>query len=535
MLATNSPSAGVYTVENDRSQRIKAASTSIGAIVGPSNRGPVMEPTLVFDNEEFRAKFGKKDPRIGFMHYCAEAFLEESRLQVVRVALDTKFGGAFIATETNFAKPRALPTGLDSPDLVTFQPNDILFIHAVDPGEWNNNLRIVWYPDVNDPEGEAFYIQVFEGASGIASEVWHCTTHEKVNGNGQQMFVEDVINERSNLIRVRLNESHPAFSTNPEPMLINAVGEVTLTGGDNGLPFSLGEPRYVAACLQAWELMADWEQIDVNILINGGLSIPSIQLKMDEICARRQDCIAVLDVPSNLQDPVDAVEYRRNTLNLNSSLSAMYAPDIQVRDTDNGRDQFVPPSGHVAARYAYTDNNFAAWFAPGGLTRGKMPSAIGLRHNYKLQHRNILTENQINSVISIEGNGINIWNADTLYGIKSALNDIGIRRMLCFLHASVRINNLFAVFEPNDSILRSRQRTSIEALLDPILRGRGLYWYQVICDERNNKPETIDNGDLIVDVYLDPVRYAKRIHLSAIIPRTGQIDFAENLLQNANG
>jgi len=535
MLATNSPSAGVYTVENDRSQRIRAASTSIGAIIGASNRGPVMEPTLVFDNEEFRKKFGKKDPKVGFMHYCAEAFLEESRLQVIRVALDTKYGGTFITTDTNFSKPRALPAGLDSPDLVNFDPNDILFIHAADPGEWNNDIRIVWYPDVNDPEGQAFYIQVYEGSTGIASEVWHCTTHEKVNGNGQQMFVEDVINEGSSLIRVRLNENHPAFANNPEPNLINAVGESTLTGGDNGLPFSLGEPRYVAACLQAWELFSDWEQIDVNILINGGLSIPSIQLKMDEICMRRQDCIAVLDVPSNKQDPVEAVEYRRNTLNLNSSLSAMYTPDIQIRDTDNGRDQFVPPSGHVAARYAYTDNNFASWFAPGGLTRGKMPSAIGLRHNYKLQHRNILTENQVNSVISIEGNGINIWNADTLYAVKSALNDIGIRRMLCFLHASVRINNLFAVFEPNDSILRSRQRTSIEALLDPILRGRGLYWYQVICDERNNKPETIDNGDLIVDVYLDPVRYAKRIHLSAIIPRTGQIDFAEQLINNANG
>jgi phage tail sheath protein FI len=530
MLASDSHSAGVYTTENNRSVRIKNASTSTGAIVGASNRGPVMEPILCLDNTDFKQTFGKKNPKIGFMHYCAEAFLEEAQLYAVRVSLDHKYGGVFISTDSNFSKSRLLPLGLDSPNLINFSETDIMFIHGVDPGIWNNEIRVLWYPDVNDPDSQAFYVQVYEGNTQIASETYRCTTHEKMEGD--QLYIEDKINEKSKLIRVRMNTNHKSFENNPEPNLINAVGTAFLTGGEDGSPFSLEDNRYVAECLKAWDLLSDWEQVDVNILINGGLSIPSIHLKMDSICSIRQDCIAVLDIPKNKQEPLDAVTYRRETLNLNSSLSTLYTPDILIRDKDNGRDQLVPPSGHVAARYAYTDKHFEAWFAPGGLSRGKMKKAIDLNHNYVLRARNILTKNQVNTIISISGNGINIWNADTLEANKSALNDIGVRRMLCFLHASIRINSLFAVFEPNDSILRSRQRTSIEDLLDPIKKGRGLSWYEVICDSRNNPPNIISNGDLIVDVYLVPIRYAKRIHVSAIIPRTGQIEFAVDLLNN---
>lgn len=533
MLATNSSSAGVYSAENDRSQRISAIGTSIGAVVGASNRGRVMQPTLAVDNEDFRSKFGRKDPRVGFMHYAAEAFLKQaSRLQVIRVALECKYGGAFLSTQNNFASARALAQGLDEPDEAAFLPNDIAFFHAIDQGDWNNNLRVVFYPDVNDDEGKNFYVEVYEGNTAIASEVHLCRNFEYVDGNGQQLFIEDVINQNSDLIRVVFNDNHPGLVPDETNMLVNAVGEMRFTGGDNGKPITMNDPQAVAKILEAWELLSDWELIDVNILINAGLTLPAIQLKMDEVAQRRQDCIAILDIPRTHQEASDAINYRRNVLNLNSSWSAAYGPDVMIRDTDNGRDLYVPPSGHVAAQFAYTDRVAAAWFAPGGLNRGKLEDVSAVRENYKLGHLNALAENQINPIRFIEGNGINIWGADTLYAVKSALNDIGIRRLLAMLHGSVRINNLVAVFQPNDEFLRAQQRTSLENILQPILLARGLYWYEVVCDERNNTPQTEANGDLIIDVYLDPVRYTKRIHLNAVIPKTGGIAFAESLINN---
>ena len=112
----------------------------------------------------------------------------------------------------------------------------------------------------------------------------------------------------------------------------------------------------------------------------------------------------------------------------------------------------------------------------------------------------------------------------------SALSNINVRRLLIVLKNSIADAVLFGVYEPNDRFLRTQLVGVAESILIPIKRGRGLYGYEVICDERNNTNDTIANGDLILDVYIDPVIPAKRIHLNAIIPKTGQIKFAQELL-----
>jgi phage tail sheath protein FI len=255
---------------------------------------------------------------------------------------------------------------------------------------------------------------------------------------------------------------------------------------------------------------------------------------MDQICSVRQDCVAILDLPSNMQETADAINYRRDILNLNSSLSALYGPDLKIRDSVNGVDVWVPPSGHIAGVFSRTDAQAATWFAPAGTERGQLSGILDLRHNYKQGHRNALVENQINIIRSISGQGTVVWGADTLYAVKSALNDIGIRRMLAMLHSTIQIQNLYAVFRPNDSLLRDRQKATIDNLLEPIKRGRGLYWYEVICSEKNNPPDVIANGDLIIDVYLDPTRYTKRIHLNAVVAKTGGLQASVELVDQTS-
>ena len=534
MLATNSSSAGVYTVTNDRSQRLSAASTSTGATVGAALKGPVGVPTLTVDNDDYQLVFGDKNAQVSFMHYCAELFhRESSRLYTVRVALDYKFGGVFVETRTNFSRTRPLLQGFESLSEVQFQTNDILFIYGANPGDWNNDIEVVYRPDTTDLSGEAFFVEVYVGGSSVAVEQFRCTTHDKIGANGAQMFIEDVINQRSQYIRVAVNDSHPAFQVRNNPDLINAIGSAQLAGGDNGKDIRTDDPESLAAILQGWDKFSNWEEVDVHILINSGYAVPAVHLKMDNIAVTRNDCIAVLDMPSDKQEATDAVDYRRNILNLNSSHSAIYTPDIEIYDATNDRDIFIPPSGYVASRYAYTDKKDALWFAPGGTDRGNLSECSGVRHKYKLGHKNILAENQINPIISIAGSGINIFGADTMQSIPSALSDIGVRRMICFLNATVRINQLFGVYEPNDDVLKTQMQTSIEDILKPIKRKRGLYWFKVICSRKNNPNDLIASGDLIVDVYLDPTRYAKRIHLNAVVPRTGELEYAESLIDQS--
>ena len=525
-IAAN-PSAGTYAFENDNSAQALPAATSIGAIVGASNKGPVGERVAITDVHSFVNTFGKNDPTLTFMHFAAKAFLSEgSLLYVTRVARNALYGGIRIATVTNFSQVQPLAAGLADPDDYVFDTDDILFISGNNPGTWNNNIRVLAYPDTNDLDEEAFFIQVLEGTSQVPVETHRCTLHYKTDGLGNQLFVEDVINENSKYIKVRLNTAHPAFTSNPQAVLINAITDGYLTQGNNGDAITDAE------ILEGWQLYEDPEEVSINILIQGGYNSVAVQLEMDRIAQSRDDCMAVLDVPSAEQAAQDAVDFRRNTLNLSSSYSALYSPDLLVNDTDNGRQLYVPPSGHVAATFARTDNEAELWFAPAGLQRGVLP-VFGVRHIYKLGHRNMFVDNQINAIQFMAGQGIVVWGADTLQGFASALSDVPVRRLVSFLKTELKQATLPSVFDPNDDFLLGEIRRIAERFMKPIKQGRGVYRYEVVCDERNNTNQTRAAGDVILDVYIDPTRYTKRIHLNAIATQAGGIEFALELLDQA--
>lgn len=536
MLAPNNPSAGVYTSEIEVPDRSETFGVSTGVIVAATNKGPVGKRTRVTEIGRLRKLFGRIDPSVSFGLNCAEDFLQESNsLLFTRVVRDAKYAGILVRTVTNFSTAIQLTTGMADPNLVGMGDSDIMLIHAENPGKWGDDIYVIMYPDNNDPDGHQFFFEVYEGQSSVPVERFICTTFYKRNENGAQLFVEDVINNQSEILRVRFNWAHSAFTSNPEPVLINAIlggplDELSgnrngqLFGGDNGVQPTLGD------IINAWDMYADHEIVDCDILINAGYVDPAVQHKINEIAQRRLDCIAVLDVPPEYGRTDRAIDYRRNVLNMNSSSSALYAPYVKVRDTNAARSYFIPPSGKVAAVYARTDNVAASWFAPAGVNRGIITSVEDLQYDYDQGDRNALTDNQINFIREMAGYGNVIWNADTLYAFKSPLNDIGVRRLLGILHRIVRFGQLRSVFQPNDTFLQSQIRQDMINMLEPIRTGRGLDWYDVICDNRNNPPAQVANGDLVCDVYLDPTRYTKRIHLNAIVPKTGGIKFAEQLL-----
>jgi hypothetical protein len=525
MPIASNPSAGTYAFEQDLSIRATALPTSIGVVVGASKRGPINERTLVVDKEDFRTQFGKPDPNVSYMHYTANAFLQEAnRLYVTRVVNDATLGGIIVDKAGPFATALAVNdiiTDIMEYDLTT---TNLLLITGANPGDWNNDLEVVLYPNVNDPEQEQFVITVLE--KGVIKEEFKCTLRSKVDGNNKQLFVEDVVNDGSKLIRIRLNPINTELNNNPNAILMNALVSGALTGGSDGDPVTSSQ------IIQAWRLYEDPEDIVVNILINGGYTDPAVQLELDRIARIRDDAMAILDMPSDEQVAQDAVLYRRNTLNLNSSYSALYTPDVLIRDTDNGRSLYVPPSGFVAGVYARTDRVAAPYYAPAGLNRGIL-DVRGVRHVYKLGHRDMFADNQISVIQFMSGQGIVIWAEDTLQAFKSAFSNVSVRRSISMIKSTLRLATLPGVFEPNDELLQAEMRRICERLLEPIKQDRGLYNYEVVCDERNNKNATIANGDLIIDVYLDPTISAKRIHLNAIATRTGGIQFAIELLNAA--
>lgn len=534
-MNTVNPSAGVYVTERDLSQRVAAASTTIGAIVGPSGKGPVMERTLVTSTKQFLSLFGPPTPQTSFMHYCALQFLtESSRLYVTRVENGALTAGAYLSVDdltaprpvlkiTNFDDGTNQPLGKYDPfNTLEFDPEApgiervLGFFCAANPGTWNNDLfvrvRPSNKPGVADPDNPLlFHVDVFLNYASrrqAPDETFLVCRDYYVDGFGEQLHIEEVINSKSNLIRYRGNPNAPL-----DVKILNTATEY-LGGASNGDRPTEGQ------MVQAWELYRDPEQLDVNILIQGGYDSVAVQQTMTDIAEDRMDSVAILDLPRGVNQVADAIYFRRNDLNIDSSYAALYGPDLSVYDEYNDLQVYVPASGHAAAAYARTDNVAETWFAPAGLNRG-MLRIQGVREVYNQGDRDALTDAQINCIRVIPGIGYAIWGADTLQVMPSALSNVNVRRLMNFLETSIKLAALYQVFEPGDEILWARLTEMCERFLKPIKAGRGMYWFGVQCDEQNNPPELQQLGDTALDIYVDPVIPAKRIHLNATVNRRG--------------
>lgn len=532
-------SAGVYVREADRSQRAKAPSTSIGAVVGGSARGPVGQRTLVTSVAEFNSIFGYpdasdrglvlQDPHsvsagVSFMHYTALAFLEQSnRLYVTRVAPGALFGGVVVSFDGMFNTTTAWSSGLADPTLYGFDTKDLFALYAIDPGFWNGELSIQIQPSVsNSLTDNTFTIFVYHIGQGVAVETWECSLDYKTDGFGVQLNVEDRINNNSQFIRCVQNHDNTTLAASPKRRLVNTLNAGT-AGGQIGVPLTGGFDGYqptVGQIMLAWDLYRDPEQVDVNILINGGYSVVSIQRAMDDICQNRMDCMSILDTPRDKQSVANAIKYRRENLNLDSSYSALYAPDYLILDQYNDVNIYVPPSGFVAAAYARTDKEKATWFAPAGMQQGRL-NINGVREVYNQGDRDALVDSQINPTRVISGAGIRIWGADTLQVKASSLSNVNVRRLMMYIEKGLSKAALFGVFEPGDEILWAQLTDICERFLAPIKRDRGVYGYGIQCDKNNNTADTIASGDVILDLYIDAVIPAKRIYLTAVVNKTG--------------
>lgn len=521
-MSTNGSSAGVYVAEHDYSQRMERAVGTIGVIIGEAHRGPVGKRVLVTNEAEYISTFGKPDAKIGWMGHSAVAFFNHgSRLYVTRVAPEAVFGGCTISWDGQFNTSRPWQSGEANPELVSLSAADLFAVYALNPGDWNSELFIRVYPNSKIGGGH-FFLEVYQQGASQPVEKWGCHLNHLVDGFGQQLNVAEQINRRSKYIRVVQNTEQTEFVGNPNRQLINTFDAggvssqsgIQLTGGLSGRRPNIGE------FVQALQLYADPEYIDINLLINGGIVDPDYQRAMDELCRNRMDCVAILDTPSDMQDVQDALAYRRDILHLDSSYSALYAPDVLAADQYNDIRLYVPPSGFVAAAYARTDSDYESWFAPAGMIRGDL-TVGGLRVVYDQGKRDALYESQVNAIRLIEGSGIKIWGADTLQVMPSALSNMSVRRLMIVIEKTIANALLYGVFDPNDQLLRSRIETACRDFLMGLQRARGLYAFDAICNDKNNPPHVVQAGDLNVDIWCDPVLPTKRIIFNAVINKTG--------------
>ena len=368
-------------------------------------------------------------------------------------------------------------------------------------------------PPTTDPEiDQEVRIRVYDNDLNPSSpiEEFICTFEPTADGFGAQLELEDKINGNSEYIRVA-NNALNWTNTVPAP---TSLAKVTFEGGADG---STPTSSQIA---RAWDRFDDVEQINVNVLMSGGYTDVTILQKIDAVANKRKDAIGILDVPSNSQNPAAAVNFR-NLLNLNSSRSLLYAPDIRVKDTATDRIIYIPPSGHVGQRIAYTDRVEGPSRSFAGLNRGII-RVLGLRHLYNSGQRQTLSESQVNYIRSVEGAGVTVWEQWTLQNKLSALSFGSVRRITDVLEKSISQSLLYGLQEPNDDFLAARIISAIRRYMDTLVYNRDIQpGFTVISDRTNNPPNVLGAGQRNVHVYFTPTLPANRIELTVVLTRQG--------------
>lgn len=205
---------------------------------------------------------------------------------------------------------------------------------------------------------------------------------------------------------------------------------------------------------------------------------------------------------------------------INTSYATVFANYFKMYDDYSGLYVYVPSSGFVAAKIASTDSDVGPWGAPAGFNRGIVTDAIDIAFAPNQRQRDELYKVNLNPITRFPDQGLVLFGQKTLLKKPSAFDRINVRRTFLYLEKVTKQVMKFFLFENNTLFTRTRVLNTLTPFFERVKGDDGLYDYLIVCDERNNTPEVIDNNELVVDIYLKPVRTAEFILVNFYATRT---------------
>ena len=267
---------------------------------------------------------------------------------------------------------------------------------------------------------------------------------------------------------------------------------------------------------------ASVESIDINILVAPGWSSdPEVSSAMVTICAARGDAIAIIDTPFGLTVQ-DAISYRNNIANINSSYAAMYYPWVKIADSVNNKNIFVPPSSLVVGQYAYNDTVADIYYAPAGINRGMLTEALSTERKLSQGDRDALALAHINPITNESGYGIYIKGQYTLQTASTALNRVNVRRMMLNLRKIIATASVTYEFQPGDSTTAYQLKQVADTLLSAKLKAGAIQSYTIDVGPDVNTALVLSNNQLAMKISIVPTLTAEIIvETFTILPQTG--------------
>jgi phage tail sheath protein FI len=548
-------SPGVLVVEKDLTGIVPAVATSIGGYVGAFQWGPVEQITTISNESVLTRTFARPNNTVAASWFSAANFLAYgNNLKVVR-AVGTAAKNAVTSGTALLIKNEEQWEALYSNGAASVGEWAAKF-----PGVLGNSLKV----SVCDSSGFSGweYRTEFDAAPGTsdylvtlgnedADDEMHIVVVDKdglwtgtpntvlekfafvskasdaKKADGSNAFYRDVL-RGSRYVHWM---DHPASSnwgsTSNSTIEFDSIGteDFSLSGGVSDDAPSDG------ALQIGWDLFANAEIVDVNLLFNGPNSL-SVGQYLIQIAQARMDCIGFVSpnltsVLNNAGDEAgDIISDRQATLNVNTSYGVMDSGWKYQYDKYNDLYRWIPLNADIAGLCARTDTIADPWYSPGGLNRGQIKNVVKLAYSPDKTDRDELYKNGINPVVSFPGEGTVLFGDKTLLAKPSAFDRINVRRLFIVLEKAIATAGKYQLFEFNDAFTRAQFRNLVEPFLRDVRGRRGIFDFRVVCDETNNTGEVIDRNEFVADIFIKPARSINFMQLNFIATRTG-VSFEE--------
>jgi uncharacterized protein len=502
-------SPGVYVEEVDRgSKPIEGVGTAVAAFVGFTSRAPSddpsdpdgIKPRLITNWSQFESQYG--------------GFVEGAVLPHAVYGYFNNGGGVCYVCRIPHSRggssgPRkALPAGSNA-ELETLE------VRAL---EGAASAEVTIEPQGNEGEPpSSFTLKVRVGGQDVE------TFPNLTFGRGSRN-VETVVNGESKFVRVKapavsgvsLADRIPAAGI--YPLEVGSVTPIAVSGSD--FEGSETERTGIRGLVIADEVtMVLCPDLVTAATRDGQLDLDmfkAVQTAMINHAENAGDRMAIVDAPPGMA-PQEVKDWRSGQALYDSKFAALYYPWIKVANPlaqpgANGAKMLtIPPSGHIAGIWARNDDTRGVWKAPANeVVRG----ALDVETKVTKGEQDLLNPIGVNCIRPFGTRGIRVWGGRTLSSDPS-WRYVNVRRLFNYIEESILLGTQWVVFEPNDMDLWQRVKRTVYAFLLGLWRQGALFGatpeqaFYVKCDEETNPPESIDEGKLVVEIGVAPVKPAE--------------------------
>ena len=374
-----------------------------------------------------------------------------------------------------------------------------------------------------DADNETFGFHLSVNASTITGTTYQCTPYN-LEGTTKGLL-ENIAYRKFTFAAGGGSDGWDIYRTSRTNTDSYIFGKTTYTNNkivNNGVFNDDNGNSDYYAYLNAINTFANPEAVDINVFATPGINFNDhsslVNQAIDMIENGRADSLYIMNSPNVTgTTAAEQVVGLLDDVSIDSNYSATYWPWIQVRDTDNATQLYIPPTGEVLKNIALTDNVSYPWFAVAGYSRG-LVNAIKATKKLTLDERDELYKNRINPIATFSDTGTIIWGNKTLQVRESALDRINVRRLLLRARKLISAVAVRLLFEQNDEQVRQEFLRLVNPILDSIKKERGLYEFKVTV---SSDPEDIDANTLRGKIYIKPTRSLEFIDVEFVITPTG--------------